>query len=83
MRAGPVNRTFTPNSDFMLSVPAPIQTAKLRQDRNGMMTLPKSAIVARGPSYLAMKRMSWRPYRSQEDKKENKEVEIVGPPIIH
>ena len=43
-----VNRTLTeaPKSDSIPSAPAPIQTVGLRQDHNGMMTLPKSAIVA-------------------------------------
>ena len=72
----PVNRTLTvslkPNSDSMLSPPAPIQTAELRQDRNRMRTIPKSAIVARGPSYLAMKRMSWSPANDKKGSEASK-----------
>ena len=58
-----VNRTLTKplNSDFKFSAQAPVQTAELSQDRNGMMALPKLAVVAREPSYLCYERISWSP----------------------
>ena len=87
-----VNRTLTepltPNSDSGLSAHAQIiqdvERVEPSKDRN-MITLPRSAIVARGPSFLALERMSWSPVSEEasKTKKEHKEVEAVGPRMIH
>ena len=83
-----VNRTLTepltPNSDSGLSAHAQIiqdvERVEPSKDRN-MMTLPRSAIVARGPSFLAMERMSWSPVSEEasKTKRNTKRLKLLIP----
>ena len=84
-----MNRTLTeplkPNSDSGLSAHAQIiqgvERVEPSKDRDRMMPLPRSAIVARGPSFLAMKRMSWSPVSEEasKTKRNTKRLKLLVP----